>query len=411
MTNVTFLKTSNQLTVYLNGKSMSMSKDNPNFNSVTKLLKSDQLNDRKVKKLENLFSKANSVIEYFDSNGMTINIKNGVIYYGDLAIRSSIVDRILEMKNRGLKPDNLIRFIERLSENPSSQSVNELYEFIKVNNLPIRPDGKFLAYKKVRGNYTDIRSGRFDNRPGKTVRLRSRKDVDPDRDRTCSNGLHVCSYDYLEHFGSFNGCDRVVVVAVDPADVVTVPSDYNNAKMRVVGYEVIKDVGDWYSIRLRDFIVEDEKDMFAEKFEDEELVDMSEKEEELHKRDGLDPLIYDYDLEPEDGFEYLEDFSNFAEVEYKAVQNTYRGYILARIPSNVPVKTIIDFLKDNPDENDEYFINDADPYSFLNYFEYIVDLKDNVSEKDRYLVVLVEKNDEAVYELRLATPSVSTIDT
>ncbi|MNR59585.1 hypothetical protein D3C85_1808710 [compost metagenome] len=69
--------------------------------------------------------------------------------------------------------------------------------------------------------------------------------VNDDSDQLCSAGLHLCSKSYLPHFGG----ERVMVCAVDPADVVSIPKDYYSmdgekvlAKMRCCKYEVVADV-------------------------------------------------------------------------------------------------------------------------------------------------------------------------
>ena len=74
-----------------------------------------------------------------------------------------------------------------------------------------------------------------------------RNKVDEDPDRTCSAGLHVCSFDYLPHFSHANG--HVMIVKVNPANVVAIPADYNATKMRVSQYVVIDEVQDYYAQR------------------------------------------------------------------------------------------------------------------------------------------------------------------
>jgi hypothetical protein len=134
----------------------------------------------------------------------------------------------------------LLNFLEKLMENPSRRAVNELYGFLQANDIEIAEDGDFLAWKKVREDYLDIHSGTIDNSPGANPRV-ARNMVDEDSNQTCSYGLHVCSKSYLPHFG--NSTDsRIVQVKVNPKDVVAVPADYNNAKMRTAGYHVIGDV-------------------------------------------------------------------------------------------------------------------------------------------------------------------------
>ena len=122
--------------------------------------------------------------------------------------------------------------------NPSYRAVNELYGFLEKNNLPITPDGHFLAYKRVRDDYKDVYSGTMDNSIGKIVEM-ERNLVNDDKNQTCSSGLHFCSEGYLNHFGG----DRTVIVKINPRDVVSIPTDYDNSKGRACRYEVIGEVG------------------------------------------------------------------------------------------------------------------------------------------------------------------------
>jgi hypothetical protein len=64
--------------------------------------------------------------------------------------------------------------------------------------------------------------------------------VDADRERTCSAGLHVAAWNYAESF-YFNG--HLLEVEVNPRDVVAVPTDYNNEKMRTCEYKVVRVAG------------------------------------------------------------------------------------------------------------------------------------------------------------------------
>jgi len=122
-------------------------------------------------------------------------------------------------------------------QNPSKRAVTELYGFLEKNNLPITSDGHFLAYKKVKQDYTDCYTGTMDNSVGKVVEM-ERNRVDDDQNNTCSTGLHFCSRDYLNHFGG----ERIVIVKINPRDVVSIPTDYNNAKGRACRYEVIDEI-------------------------------------------------------------------------------------------------------------------------------------------------------------------------
>jgi hypothetical protein len=63
-----------------------------------------------------------------------------------------------------------------------------------------------------------------------------RNEVNDDKDQTCSDGLHFCSQGYLGFYGAGG---RTMILKVNPRDVVSIPSDYDNAKGRACKYEVI----------------------------------------------------------------------------------------------------------------------------------------------------------------------------
>jgi hypothetical protein len=105
-----------------------------------------------------------------------------------------------------------------------------------------------IAFKKIREDYKDIFTGKFDNSPGQTVEV-PRKMVDEDSARACSYGLHICSSSYLPLFGAMSG-SRVVKVSVDPKDFVAVPSEYDDAKARVCKYTVLYDYTAEYLLQM-----------------------------------------------------------------------------------------------------------------------------------------------------------------
>lgn len=169
------------------------------------------------------------------TKGLSIS-REGVFFDGE-PLRMSIVDRILYFLNEGLPSEPLVNFLNKLLTNPRKESVDSLYDFMAANDICLHPDGDFIAYKRVRSDYMDIYSGTIRNMIGDKPEMSLFK-VDGDRNSTCSSGLHVCSRSYLPHFGSKSGT-KVVICKVNPADVVAVPHDYSNAKMRVSTYEVI----------------------------------------------------------------------------------------------------------------------------------------------------------------------------
>jgi hypothetical protein len=168
-----------------------------------------------------------------------VQVVDGEVLVNGNVVHSTLTERIITMIDEGFDVAPFVLFYENLLSNPSKRSIDELYGFLEVSNLPITEDGHFLAYKKVQSNYLDIHSGTFDNSVGATCSM-LRDQVDDDKERTCSHGLHFCSKEYLNKFG--NTTSRVMIVKINPRDVVSIPIDYNNAKGRCCEYLVIGEV-------------------------------------------------------------------------------------------------------------------------------------------------------------------------
>jgi len=171
------------------------------------------------------------------TEGSEVRVADYGVFYNGEQLTGTLVDRILQMRSEGFNISPMAKFLENLQKNPSYRSRGQLYSFLEHNNMPITPDGCFMAYKRVNEDFTDLHSGSFDNSPGRVVKM-SRAQVDDDPNRTCSAGLHVCSREYLKRFRGA----KLVACKVNPADVVAVPTDYNFTKMRVAQYEVVEEL-------------------------------------------------------------------------------------------------------------------------------------------------------------------------
>jgi hypothetical protein len=169
-----------------------------------------------------------------------VAVQGSKVFYKDREMVGVITQRLIDMYQEGFPVEPLILFMENLMQNPSKRAVEELYTFLEKGKLPITPDGHFLAYKKVRADFLDIHSGTMNNAPGQIVEM-ERNEVDDDANRTCSAGLHFCSKEYLDHFGGSDS--RTVILKINPADVVSIPADYNATKGRACRYEVLGELG------------------------------------------------------------------------------------------------------------------------------------------------------------------------
>jgi hypothetical protein len=171
--------------------------------------------------------------------GSAAELRGSNVYYKGEIVNSVLARRILTIVKEGFDASPLLLFLENLMSNPSKRAVDELYGFLEVSGLPITDDGHFLAYKSVKQDFTDHYTGTMDNSVGVTVSM-PRNSVDEDKDRTCSNGLHFAAHQYASGFQSSG---KMIVLKINPRDVVAIPSDYNNQKGRCCEYLVVEEVG------------------------------------------------------------------------------------------------------------------------------------------------------------------------
>ena len=180
--------------------------------------------------------------------------KDGVVITEDTIlidgeeISTPLANQIRRHYNEGISIEPIINFIRKVRLNPSYRIRNQLWNFIEASQnsggFTLAEDGDILAYKKVSKDYKDIYTGKFDNSVGSVVEM-ERRNVDDDPNNTCSAGLHFCAYSYLSHYGSKSkNTDKIMLVKVNPKDVVSIPTDYGYAKARCCRYEVIQEVHD-----------------------------------------------------------------------------------------------------------------------------------------------------------------------
>ena len=228
---MTYIANSKTVTVYINTKVYTADDSHPNFNRILKAIKKGK-SDKKIAKL---FNTTETVKNYYKG---FIKIVDGVLTYKGEQLNNVLTDKILQMLREGFNIDPFIKFIENVKENPSYTAQKELYLYLEAGNLPITDDGMFLSYKSVNVDYKDYHSGTFDNSIGSICEM-PRSQVDDDRNITCSHGLHAAQLSYAKGFGSGG---HLMVVKINPRDVVSIPKDYNNTKLRCCRYEVISEI-------------------------------------------------------------------------------------------------------------------------------------------------------------------------
>lgn len=226
--NVPYNITGNSIAVFYGGKMYQVPASDARYEPLKEALRAKDYDN-----LESLLDRAKHIERI--TCGL-VEAGDGEVTYAGKPVHGALSDMLLRMIDEGFDPTPWAKFLDNLMLNPSYRSRTQLYGFLEKYDAPITEDGCFIAFKGVRMDYTDHHTGTMDNSIGQVV-VMDRFDVDDDPNNTCSSGLHACATEYLDG-GMFSG-ERIVVLKINPRDVVSIPTDYNFSKMRVCQYEVI----------------------------------------------------------------------------------------------------------------------------------------------------------------------------
>ena len=167
-----------------------------------------------------------------------VQVFDGAVLYNGKEVHNTLTARILEFHREGFPFESLTSFMDKLMENPSERSRDQLFAYLELYRLPITDDGDFVAQKKITVDYKDIHTGSINNSVGQIIQM-DRALVNDDPSQGCHTGLHLGSEDFVQSFG---GEGVTILCKVNPKDVVSIPFDASYAKMRVCRYEVIGEV-------------------------------------------------------------------------------------------------------------------------------------------------------------------------
>jgi hypothetical protein len=250
-----YIINSTAIVFFFNNKPVKVEKTAPEY---TRILSAFDLPSGQQEEVINAI--LNERVGEYEKDGFTIS-PDEVSYKGE-TLPDVLADKVRSISAEGLPVKLFANFWENLNNNPSASSVRELYDFLAYKELPITEDGFFIAYKGVASNGLSVHgntktkvlqgivddNGKIQNNVGDTIEVK-RWDVDDNRDNGCSFGLHVGSMDYATTWG-----EKTLVVKVNPADVVSVPTDCGCQKCRVSKYEII----DSYENEIKSAITDSE---------------------------------------------------------------------------------------------------------------------------------------------------------
>lgn len=203
---------------------------------------SQMLINRDEKGLIKQFLDIKKRLESYSEGTFTVD-NNRIVLKGDSTpVPQMIAKKLLQLEKDQQDFMPLIRFWKKLRQNPCKNSREQLYGFMVANDIPLTEQGDIVVEKGVAqkrdaapGELVDRYTKTVDNSIGMVVEM-PREKVNPDPNQTCSHGLHVGAPKYVRKWYSN---DIIVECTVNPKDVVSVPKDYNNTKMRVCKYQVM----------------------------------------------------------------------------------------------------------------------------------------------------------------------------
>jgi hypothetical protein len=190
-----------------------------------------------------------------------IDLETGVVRFDGQPVDSALADTILRFAREGHQNyAPLVRFLSKVMANPNPHSRANLFQWMQHRDFVLSHDGDFLAHKGVaaEGEYgyrsntrghedvtvtfldgsTKVYRGYVPNPIGATIEM-DRSLVQHDPAMGCSVGLHVGTWRYASGWSSTR-----LLVKIDPRDVVSVPTDCDQEKMRVCRYTVVEEVFD-----------------------------------------------------------------------------------------------------------------------------------------------------------------------
>ena len=180
-----------------------------------------------------------------------VAIRNGTIFIDQDPFSDPMAAHIIDLYTEGKNFKPMVRFLEKAILNPNKHSREQMFKWLDRNHFVIADDGDILAYKGVNRMSTGgfqssnageawvngvLHTGCIPTSPGSIVEM-PRSKVNHNPSIGCSTGLHAGDWSYAKEFAPV-----VLLVKINPRDVVSVPTDSGERKMRVCRYLVLHEV-------------------------------------------------------------------------------------------------------------------------------------------------------------------------
>jgi len=259
--------------VVIDGEIFSADDTHPNYEEICEAARAGDPD------VVDLFDMSIAVAKELTPLSERVAVANGQVYFDGDVVDNALTQHIVRVLDAGKGGwTALVRFMEKVYTNPSEHSRENLYRWLVADDFTIDVDGDIIGYKGVRAN-TDggyrsltagtatvngiVHTGYIPQEIGDVVEM-PRSAVEFDPAAACSVGLHVGTWGYASDFS----CGPVLQVAVNPRDVVSVPTDCNGQKMRVCRYRVVNEISERLNVPVEETVKRPTDNNFAKQKRD-----------------------------------------------------------------------------------------------------------------------------------------------
>lgn len=223
-----------------------------NFPSIVEYLEAHKdTNDHDPERVKELFDMGMVIGQKFAPLSERVSAMNGRVFFDGVQVNDVVTRKIVDFQEGGEDFMPLVYFMEKIATNPSEHSREHLFRWMTKHDFALASDGDIIAYKGVDKQENTFFSqssgkayvngqlydGKIPNQPGTVVEM-PRSEVTFDPGNGCSSGLHVGNWRYARQFARHS----VLRVKVNPRDIVSVPVDSNDEKVRCCRYRVVEPV-------------------------------------------------------------------------------------------------------------------------------------------------------------------------
>lgn len=240
------------ITVFVPGHDpLPCASSHPNFSKILDACRDEMVNPGSVdaEAVVDMFDVATAVSKRFLRLSDRVSVKDGTIFLDGDAVESGLTKQILRFMDEDEDFEPLVNFMEKIQSNPNDHSRTQAWDWLNNHDFSLLPDGDVVGYKGVSGTPGNFYSGfsghaivdgedvngRIPTNVGSVIEM-PRSEVAWDPSSACAAGLHFGTYEYAKGYAS----GAMLKVAVNPRDIVSVPTDAAGEKMRCCRYRILE---------------------------------------------------------------------------------------------------------------------------------------------------------------------------